>query len=133
MLNKKVLQYRFEKLAMRLFGLFREFEPEKSGNMKKEATSLVFSDAFEARITINPDKAPYSVYTVINWGLTSPVIRRAKNPAWIGRRSFLYNKDGTPKDNPNEDWIQKTVDALMRDILCNGYIILNGIIKKGRI
>ena len=95
-------------------------EPEKSGNMKKNATLMHFEeheDGYEAVIRINPDIAPYSVYTVIPWSETSSTIKNApRRPSLLGKSSFLWNNGGSleeqPKKNPNEGWIDAAVELL---------------------
>lgn len=110
----------FENLVAAEFNAFRGEEPNASGNMSKDATKLEF-DGNTAIIRIDPEIAPYSVYTVINWGETSPIIVNApKRPELLNKSSFLWNDGdtpyGTPKKNPNEGWIGRSVEAMVKRI-----------------
>lgn len=110
----------FQQICVDALREFKDMEPDKSGNMKKNATQMRFEDnedGYEAIIRINPSIAPYSVYTVIPWSETSPVIVNApRRPSLKGKSSFLWNKGGTPeqspKKNPNEGWIDAAVELL---------------------
>lgn len=94
----------------------RRREPYRSGNMAYNATKKQKFSSTAAEIYIDEKIAPYSVYTVIPWSETSPVIVNAKNRAWIGRSSFLWERgnmpDGYPKANPNLDWLGKAVGEI---------------------
>lgn len=110
----------FENLAADEFNTFRASEPNHSGNMANNATKLEY-DGNTAIIRIDADIAPYSVYTVISWADTSPIIKRApKRPELLGKSSFLWNNGdkpfGTPKKNPNEGWIDRAVFAMALSI-----------------
>jgi hypothetical protein len=100
---------------------FRDFEPNKSGNMARNATKLTEvledGDGFIAAIYIDTMIAPYSIYTVIPWLDTSKTIINApRAPHLLGKSSFLWNDGdkphGTPKKNPNEGWIDFAVKQL---------------------
>lgn len=109
----------FENLVAAEFNAFRGEEPNASGNMK-DSTTLTY-DGNTAAITIPVEKVPYSVYTVVNWGETSPIIVNApKRPSLLGKSSFLWNDGdkpyGTPKKNPNEGWIGRSVEAMVKRI-----------------
>lgn len=98
----------------------RTLSPKNTGNMASNATKLEFEDALDARIYIDPDIAPYSVYTEIPWYETSPVVLFSKKKEWIGNKtSQLYDENKmsgivirTPKKNPNEGWFDRAVGSI---------------------
>lgn len=112
----------FEELVSYALMRFRDFEPNKSGNMARNATKATevteLSDGgLEAAIYIDPAVAPYSIYTVIPWIDTSrTIINAPRAPHLLGKSSFLWNDGdkphGTPKKNPNEGWIDFAVKQL---------------------
>lgn len=120
----KLTEEEFQKICREALEEFREMEPnvmkKSSGHMRNNATKLEF-DGFTAKLWIDPGEAPYSVYTVINWGETSPVIINApKRPELKGKSSFLWRHGNTPerepKKNPNEGWIDGAVRAIAESI-----------------
>ena len=99
--------------------LFRQVAPRATGNMADIATKGIRESKFEYRITIDPDIAPYSVYTQIPWYETSNyIINSTKHPDWNWKKaSFLWDKDATlPKKNPNEGWIDRAVLRIVKRI-----------------
>lgn len=114
------MRYNITDISHEALRIFKKYVPKDTQNMARNATKLRGTGRYRCEIFIDENVAPYSIYTVIPWADTSPVIVRAKNPAWIGRSSFLWNRgdseDGTPKKNPNEGWIEGAVAALAQEL-----------------
>lgn len=110
-------QTEFEDICREAFDIFKEYCPVDTGNMKYNASVLKI-EQFEGEIRIRAEIAPYSVYTNIDWGLTSPYwMNSTKYPMLNGvRLSSLYNSPLIPKNNPNEGWIDKAVKAIAERI-----------------
>jgi hypothetical protein len=109
---------RFERLCLDALKIFKSLAPRDTGNLADVATSLEVVGPNECRIVISAEKAPYAVYTNVNWGQTSPLIWRSKkHPEWNGKKSsFLWNEAKTPKQNPNEGWIDMAVFRIAENI-----------------
>ena len=116
-------QLDFEKLCEYALSEFRDSEPNDTGNMARNATKLEHVYAYPDRgeyasyIYIDTNVAPYSIYTVIDWADTSPIIINTPRAPWLkGKSSFLWNKgdkpERTPKKNPNQGWIDGAVKHL---------------------
>lgn len=127
----------FEKICEYALAEFREQEPNATGNMARNATKLKYDYAspkdgiYSAHIFIDPSVAPYSIYTVIDWRDTSPIIINApRAPHLKGKSSFLWNKGDTPeaspKKNPNQGWIDGAVKHLANYIAR----IIGGVVEK---
>ena len=102
----------FLELCRKALNWFGTFVPEDTGNMWRNAVKLEARGPFAHDIVIDEKIAPYSVYTVIPWSETSPVIVNSDNPELIGKVSPLWYDRDTPKKNPNEGWIEKAVEAV---------------------
>lgn len=108
----------FEQLCLEALNEFKKRAPRDTGNLADVATSLQIVGPYECRIVISAEKAPYAVYTNVNWGQTSPVILNSqKHPDWNGKKSSpLWNDAKTPKQNPNEGWIDMAVFRIAEGI-----------------
>ena len=107
----------FERLILGALGMFKKHEPKDTGNMADTATQSESIAPFEAKIFIDPVKAPYYKYTEFTWAETSPIIVNApKRPSLLGKSSFLWNDGdkphGTPKQNPNQGWTKGAMRAV---------------------
>lgn len=90
--------------------VIRQCAPYRTGNLRVNGITYRGSAYQNGTITVSIDetRAPYAKYTILPWRVTSPYVWRSKNPAKNGRAiSPLYNRDLTPKVNPNEGWWER--------------------------
>ena len=116
-----ITESEFKDICRKALDEFRQREPYKNGHMAKDATKLEFPEPFTAKLYIDPEVAPYSVYTVIDWADTSPTIKKApRKPELLGKSSFLWTDGdkphGQPKKNPNQGWIDRAVAFIAKYI-----------------
>lgn len=80
----------FAEIAVRFFQMFQMVVPIDTGNMRYNATQFNTGGMGQYEIIVNGDIAPYAVYTNEPW----------TSPKWNG------------KQNPNEGWIDDTVETI---------------------
>lgn len=90
--------------------VIRREAPYRTGNLRINGVNYRGSAHQRGKIVVSIDeaRAPYAKYTILPWRVTSPYVWRSQDPRRNGRAiSPLYNKDLTPKKNPNEGWWER--------------------------